>query len=237
MRVILVLHRDLNDAIFGDLYIKGEIIDKLEAIHVAEEIAINVTYNKEKNCQIHYKDFNSKAFRSSNKLMTCRNLIKVFAKDCSLIPQEEFKISERYLRAIKHIAEEPESDSKKIKRLQSPPPSPRTDITLEEYIEKNLEKQDSGPILTSLANIYSLITGDKQNSDSLTDEMRSNIAMLISIGFLEAGSFYIKDDKAILYIPIGHAYGDFLTNRHEMHMYKRDGLQYRHIRLSISDIS
>ena len=237
MRIVLVLHRGLNDDVFGDLYIKGEIVNKLEAVHLAEEIAINVAYNKEKKCQIHYKDLKSNAFKPMDKLMTSKNLIKIFVKDCKLIPLEEFKISERYLRAIKHIVEEPESDSKKIKRLTSPPPSPRTDVTLEEYIEKTLDKQDSGPILTSLANIYSLITGDKQNSDSLTDEMRSNIAMLISIGFLETGSFYIRDDMAILYEPIGHAYGDFLTNRHEKHMFKRDGLQYRHIRLSIFDIS
>jgi hypothetical protein len=77
----------------------------------------------------------------------------------------------------------------------------------------------------------------QQKSEGLSLEVKENIKMLISISYLKEGGFYIRNDMAILIKPVGHAYGDFLTNRQGHHFYKRDGFQNRFIRLSLLDVA
>jgi len=280
MRIVHLLYQ-IGEAIFCDVFLKGEILEDGENGENAQNDAITtilkVDPNLRKKFYVLAFESKRKCYKPGDKIMRRRKMAEAYAK--VLFPLDQYEPSKKTKDRIKKlILDETYKASKKriivdssdgsdedinftdkkmddgkhnmnltsktspLENMRSEGsdtnPSPGT-LMPEKLKENNTnfpEERGLRELFVSEDNEAILRKMCVQNSVPHLEEAIANIKMLLSINYIQMGNFYIKGDKVILKHPFVYACGDFITERHKFHHYKRDGYQERITRLTHSDL-
>jgi hypothetical protein len=207
-RILLVMYR-IKDKIYGDVYGKSLIDDKLEAIHECEEIMLRCKFKKKK-IQIVYKDIFSKGFKESKKLRSISKFVDLFDVRDEVIEIEEFKLPSKYFKLIMHIFNQPLDTRNIMHYPKTPPDSPRdssdSKTTIDHYEEMeadevtlpNPTKNDSLIALGKVSNVYELIVNEKVDDIKLEKPPDKVIPIDKEAEVVDMKSETMSDDKLVL---------------------------------------